>query len=53
MWITNGLFWTLYTESHNIVVYVNSTPFCTSIDLEHHRGPCRSVTQDSQTIPFK
>jgi len=28
-------------ETHSIVVYVNSTPFCTSIELEHHRGPCR------------
>ena len=22
-------------------MYVNSTPYCTSIELEHHRGPCR------------
>ena len=28
-------------ESHSVVVYVNSTPYCTSIELEHHRGPCR------------
>jgi len=28
-------------ESHNIVVYVNSTPYCSTIELEHHRGPCR------------
>merc|ERR1719384_1923190 len=28
-------------ESHSIVVYVNSTPYCTSIELEHHRGPCK------------
>ena len=28
-------------ESHAIVVYVNSTPYCTSIELEHHRGPCK------------
>ena len=28
-------------ETHSIVVYVNSTPYCTSIELEHHRGPCR------------
>ena len=26
---------------HSIVVYVNSTPYCTSIEVEHHRGPCR------------
>ena len=28
-------------EEHNIVVYVNATPYCTTIELEHHRGPCR------------
>lgn len=28
-------------ENHNIVVYVNSTPYCSTIQLEHHRGPCR------------
>ena len=28
-------------EVHPITVYVNSTPYCTSIELEHHRGPCR------------
>ena len=28
-------------ESHSVVVYVNSTPYCTTIELEHHRGPCR------------
>lgn len=28
-------------EQHNIVVYVNATPYCTTIELEHHRGPCR------------
>merc|ERR1719323_2255105 len=28
-------------ETHSVVVYVNSTPYCTSIELEHHRGPCR------------
>ena len=28
-------------ESHSVVVYVNSTPYCTSIQLQHHRGPCR------------
>ena len=28
-------------EIHPITVYVNSTPYCTSIELEHHRGPCR------------
>lgn len=28
-------------ESHSVVVYVNSTPYCTSIELEHHRGPCK------------
>ena len=28
-------------ESHSIVVYVNSTPYCTNIELEHHRGPCK------------
>ena len=28
-------------ESHSIVVYVNSTSYCTSVELEHHRGPCR------------
>ena len=24
----------------SIVVYVNSTPYCTSILVEHHKGPC-------------
>ena len=28
-------------EEHKIVVYVNATPYCTTIQLEHHRGPCR------------
>ena len=28
-------------ETYEITVYVNSTPYCTSIELEHHRGPCR------------
>ena len=28
-------------EEHSIVVYVNATPYCTKIQLEHHRGPCR------------
>merc|ERR1712165_556520 len=28
-------------ETHSVVVYVNSTPYCTSIELEHHRGPCK------------
>ena len=28
-------------ELHPITVYVNNTPYCTSIELEHHRGPCR------------
>ena len=28
-------------ETHPITVYVNSTPYCTSIELEHHRGPCK------------
>ena len=28
-------------EEHNIVVYVNATPYCTTIQMEHHRGPCR------------
>ena len=32
---------------HEMVVYVNSTPYCTSIELEHHRGPCRCVCQQS------
>ena len=22
-------------------MYVNSTPYCTNIELEHHRGPCK------------
>ena len=30
-----------WTETHSIGVYVNNTSFCTSIELEHHRGPCR------------
>ena len=28
-------------ETHPITVYVNATPYCTSIELEHHRGPCK------------
>ena len=28
-------------ETHEITVYVNATPYCTSIELEHHRGPCK------------
>jgi len=28
-------------ETHSVVVYVNATPYCTSIELEHHRGPCK------------
>ena len=35
-------------ESHSVVVYVNSTPYCTSIELEHHRGPCRCECDKSQ-----
>lgn len=27
-------------ESHRVVVMVNTSSFCTSIQLEHHRGPC-------------
>ena len=33
----------IQVEEHNIVVYVNATPYCTTIELEHHRGPCRLV----------
>ena len=32
-------------EHHNIFVYINGTPYCTSIQLEHHRGPCRCSCQ--------
>ena len=30
-----------WVETHSLVVYVNNTSFCTNIQLEHHRGPCR------------
>jgi len=28
-------------ETHNIVSYVNGSGYCSTIQVEHHRGPCR------------
>ena len=30
-----------WLERHSLTVYINSTAYCTTIELEHHRGPCR------------
>ena len=30
-----------WIETHSIVIHLNNTSYCTSIELEHHRGPCR------------
>jgi hypothetical protein len=40
-------------EQHNIVVYVNATPYCTTIQLEHHRGPCRSAARTAQLLAIR
>ena len=32
-------------ERHSLTIYINSTAYCTTIELEHHRGPCRCQCQ--------
>ena len=30
-----------WTELHDVTLYFNGTAFCTTVELDHHKGPCR------------